>query len=227
MNNPKQLTFPWSKINKSLLEEFYFEESNLAVKDALLRDDDLFLYGISQTGKTFLLQSVCNYYSSKDKLSLYVPLKEAQNYGSKILDSLDQLNLICIDDIELVARNKEWEIALFNLINSCFNSQCRIIFCSSLNPSSIEFELQDLISRIKKIDHIELMSVKSCNLPKAIKFIANIRSINLGENEIKYLITYSKRSISELISIINKLDDLSMRLKRRITIPLIKKLFGN
>ena len=113
MNNPKQLTFPWSKINKSLLEEFYFEESNLAVKDALLRDDDLFLYGISQTGKTFLLQSVCNYYSSKDKLSLYVPLKEAQNYGSKILDSLDQLNLICIDDIELVARNKEWEIALF------------------------------------------------------------------------------------------------------------------
>ena len=102
-----------SKINKSLLEEFYFEESNLAVKDALLKDDDLFLYGISQTGKTFLLQSVCNYYSSKDKLSLYVPLKEAQNLGSKILDSLDQLNLICIDDIEVVARNKEWEIALF------------------------------------------------------------------------------------------------------------------
>ncbi len=54
-----------------------------------------------------------------------------------------------------------------------------------------------------------------------------MRSINLGENEIKYLITYSKRSISELISIINKLDDLSMQLKRRITIPLIKKLFGN
>ena len=71
------------------------------------------------------------------------------------------------------------------------------------------------------------MSVKSRNLPKAIKFIADMRSINLGENEIKYLITYSKRSISELISIINKLDDLSMQLKRRITIPLIKKLFGN
>ena len=108
--------------------------------------------------------------------------------------------------------------------NNCFSSNCRIIFCSSINPSNINFKLKDLISRLRKIDHVELMPVKEDKLPEAIKFIANLRSINLGDKEIKYLLTYSNRSMSSLLDAINKLDDLSMQLKRKITIPLIKEI---
>ena len=79
MSNQKQLTFPWSKPNKSSFSEFYFDQSNLAVKDALLADVDLFLYGINQTGKSFLLQSACNYFASIEKSSLYIPVKEVKN----------------------------------------------------------------------------------------------------------------------------------------------------
>ena len=86
------------------------------------------------------------------------------------------------------------------------------------------FELKDLMSRIKKINHIELFPVNTNNISKAIKFIANSRSINLGEREINYLITYSERSISNLINIMEKLDDLSMELKRKISVPLIKEV---
>ena len=224
MSNPKQLTFPWSKPNKSSFSEFYFDQSNLAAKDALLADDDLFLYGINQTGKSFLLQSACNYFASIEKSSLYIPVKEVKKHGPDLIDSLDQLKLICIDDVDLISSEEEWEIALFNLINNCFTSNCRIIFSSSTNPSKINFKLKDLISRIKKIDHVELMPVKTDNLPEAIKFIANLRSINLGDKEIKYLVTYSKRSMSSLLDVINNLDNLSMRLKRKITIPLIKEI---
>ena len=84
--------------------------------------------------------------------------------------------------------------------------------------------LKDLISRIKKINHIEIFPVNTNNLPKAIKYIANSRSINLGEREIDYLITYSERSIANLVNIIKKLDDLSMELKRKISVPLIKEV---
>jgi DnaA family protein len=68
------------------------------------------------------------------------------------------------------------------------------------------------------------MPVKEDKLPEAIKFIANLRSINLGDKEIKYLLTYSNRSMSSLLDAINKLDELSMQLKRKITIPLIKEI---
>ena len=224
MNNPKQLIFPWSIKNKASFEHYYFEDINLSLKDALLKHDDLFIYGISGTGKSFLLQSMCNHIALAKKLSLYIPLNEVIKHGPEFLDSLEELDLICIDEIDLIARNKEWEIAIFNLINNCLISRCRLIFSSQLNPSTIEFSLIDLFSRIKKIDHMELFPITNNNHETAIRFITKTKSLNLGDNEINYLMTHSKRNISNLIEILEKLDKLSLELKRKITIPLIKEV---
>ncbi len=224
MSNPKQLTFPWNKSNKSKFDNFYFESSNIEVKDALLGSEDIFLYGLKKTGKTYLLQSLCNYYFNKGRTSLFIPLKEVKDLGSQITESLENLDLICIDDVDLIAGDNLWEKAIFNLINDCLLTDCRLVFCSSFNPSNINLELKDLMSRIKKINHIEIFPVQSNNLTNAIKFISNSRSINLGEREINYLITYSERSIANLVNIIKKLDDLSMELKRKINVPLIKEV---
>ena len=224
MSNPKQLTFPWNKSNKSNFDDFYFEASNIEAKDALFGSGDIFLYGLEKTGKTYLLQSLCNHYSSEGKTSSFIPLKEVRDLGSQITESLESLDLICIDDVDLIVGDNSWEMAIFNLINNSLLTNCRLVFCSSFNPSNIDFVLKDLMSRIKKINHIEIFPVNTNNLPKAIKYIANSRSINLGEREIDYLIRYSERSISNLINIIEKLDDLSMELKRKITVPLIKEV---
>ena len=48
MSNPKQLTFPWNKSNKSNFNNFYFESSNIEAKDALLVSGDIFLYGLEK-----------------------------------------------------------------------------------------------------------------------------------------------------------------------------------
>ena len=224
MSNPKQLTFPWNKSNKSNFNNFYFENSNIEAKDALLVSEDIFLYGLEKTGKTYLLQSLCNHYFDEGKTSLLIPLKEVKDLGSQITESLESLDLICIDDVDLIAGDNSWEIAIFNLINNCLLTNCRLVFCSSFNPSNINLNLKDLISRIKKINHIEIFPVKENHLSDAIKFIANSRSINLGEREIDYLIMYSERSIANLVNIIKKLDDLSMELKRKISVPLIKEV---
>jgi len=224
MNKPEQLIFPWSKKSRAIFEHFYLDDFNLPVKNALLNQDDLFLYGISGTGKSFLLQSLCNYYTNCKKTSLYIPINEVKNFESDFLDSLEELDLICIDEIDSIAGDDNWEIAIFNLINNCLISKTRLIFCSQLNPSTINFNLTDLFSRIKKIDHIELLPVSDCNLREAVRFIRDINSYEVGDNEINYLMTHSKRSIANLVSIIDELDQLSLKLKRKITIPLIKEL---
>ena len=112
MNNPKQLTFPWSKPNKSSFDHFYFDQKNLELKKNLLEgDDDLFLYGIKQSGKSFLLQAVCNLFASKNKSSLYVPISEVKKYGTNFIDSLDDLDVVCIDDGDLntgMTRSTSW-----------------------------------------------------------------------------------------------------------------------
>jgi len=227
MNNPQQLIFPWTKKSVATFDHFYMDDQNLRAKDALLKEDDLFLYGIAGTGKTFLLQSLCNHYTDCEKTSLYIPLNEVKEYGSSFLDSLEELDLICIDQIDSIAGDDVWEVAIFNLINNCLTSKCRLIFCSRLNPSSINFNLKDLFSRIKRIDHIELLPVSENNLRDAIRFITDLRSLEIGDTEIDYLMTHSTRSITNIIEIIDELDLLSLKLKRRITIPLIKEFIQN
>ena len=36
MSKPQQLTFPWNRPNKSSLDEFYFDENNLAIKETII-----------------------------------------------------------------------------------------------------------------------------------------------------------------------------------------------
>jgi len=224
MNKPKQLTFPWSKPNKSNFNEYYFDNTNNELQKKILEHEDIVIYGIKKTGKTYLLQSLCNYYAEKNKISLFIPLAEVTSLETSILDSIESMDIICIDDIDAIKGIPEWEIALFNLINNSLISGCRLVFGSSKNPASINFSLSDLDSRIRKINSTEVLPVDNKNLQNAVKKIAKLRSISLGEKELKYLITYTERSMDNLIDILNKLDDLSIEQKRKITIPLIKEI---
>ena len=224
MNKPKQLTFPWSKPNKSSLDEFYFDEANHELKKILNTDDDTFLYGIKKTGKTYLLQALCNKYADIDKMSLYLPLAEASQLDAKILDGVEHMDIICVDDIDLIEGFKNWETAIFNLINNCQTSGCRLIYGYSKNSSTINFSLNDLKSRVRKIDQIEVFPISDSNLSSAFEEISKHRSIIIGDKELNYLLTYTERSISSLTNILNKLDELSIQQKRKITIPLIKEI---
>ena len=39
MNKPKQLTFPWSKPNKSSFNEYYFDDANKELQKKLLEHE--------------------------------------------------------------------------------------------------------------------------------------------------------------------------------------------
>ena len=150
-------------------------------------------------------------------------MNEALNYGVNILDSIENIDLICIDNLELIEKNLEWQIAIFNLINNTVLSNSKLFFTVSKDNGSLNFSMPDLDSRIKKMQSYELFEVQENNISAALQHIAKSRSINLGEAETRYLLKYSTRSISYLIKILDKLDNTSMELKRKITIPLIKE----
>ena len=227
MNKPKQLTFPWNTVNKSSLESFYASKDNLHVV-SILKDktfqDDLFIYGSKESGKTYLLQAICNSYSSLNKSSLYIPLKKAMDYGVEIFESLENIQLICLDGIENVISAIEWEKAIFNLINKTLISKSRLIITSSEDLESLNFSLPDLESRLRKIESYELTPIQDKDILDALKYISKLKSINLGDKEARYLVTYSQRNISNLVQILESLDQLSMEMKRKITIPLIKEV---
>ena len=227
MSNPKQLTFPWNKENKSSFDSFYTTKLNkqllFLLKDEALKED-LLIYGAKDSGKTYLLQALCNQFNNQGKSSFFLPMRQAIELSVDILDSLENIELVCIDGIESLVGNKAWEIGLFNLINRSFNSNNRLIFTSAKNIDGMNFELKDLDSRLRKIQSHELHSLADDDILYALKHIANLRCIELGSKEAQYLLTYADRNISDLVKILESLDQLSMEMKRRITIPLIKEV---
>lgn len=227
MNKPKQLTFPWNKFNRSTLDGFYISDQNSHLI-SLLKDsnflDDLYIYGTKESGKTFLLQAMCNFYNLNKKSSVYIPLKKALDYGVDIFEALEDIDLICLDGIEEIITEIEWEKAIFNLINKSLISGCRLILTSSKDLNSLNFTLPDLESRIRKIQSFELFPIDDKDMIDALMHISKLTSINLGDKEAKYLVTYSKRNITNLVHILESLDQLSMEMKRKITIPLIKEV---
>ena len=227
MNNPKQLTFPWNKDSKSSFNNFYVTQSNkqllLLLQDGFF-NDDLLIFGTKDSGKTFLLQALCNLYNSRKKSAFFLPIKQAIELDVDILDSLENIDLVCIDGIEDVVENRVWETAIFNLINRSLNSDNRLIFTSSKNIDDMNFELKDLDSRLRKLQSHELHYLADDELLPALKHITSFRSIKLGDKEAQYLLNYANRNISDLVQILESLDQLSMEMKRRITIPLIKEV---
>ena len=227
MSNPKQLTFPWNKENKSSFDSFYTTKLNkqllFLLKDEALKDD-LLIYGAKDSGKTYLLQALCNQFNNQGKSSFFLPMRQAIELSVDILDSLENIELVCIDGLESLVGNKAWEIGLFNLINRSFNSNNRLIFTSAQNIDDMNFELKDLDSRLRKIQSHELHSLADDEILYALKHIANLRCIELGSKEAQYLLTYADRNISDLVKILESLDQLSMEMKRKITIPLIKEV---
>ena len=227
MSNPKQLTFPWNKYNKSSFDSFYASKLNKHLLSLLQNNtfkDDLLIFGTKDSGKTYLLQALCNHFINQGKSSFYLPMKQAKELSVDILESLENMELVCIDGIESIVGNKVWEIGLFNLINRSLNSENRLIFTSSKNIDVMNFELKDLDSRLRKIQSHELYALADDEILSALKHIANLRSIELGSKEAQYLLTYANRNISDLVQILESLDQLSMEMKRKITIPLIKEV---
>ena len=227
MSNPKQLTFPWNKENKSSFDSFYTTKLNkqllFLLKDEALKED-LLIYGAKDSGKTYLLQALCNQFNNQGKSSFFLPMRQAIELSVDILDSLENIELVCIDGLESLVGNRAWEVGLFNLINRSFNSNNRLIFTSAKNIDGMNFELKDLDSRLRKIQSHELHSLADDDILYALKHIANLRCIELGSKEAQYLLTYADRNISYLVKILESLDQLSMEMKRKITIPLIKEV---
>ena len=107
MNNPQQLTFPWSAKPKLIFRDFYTNKENLNLVNNLKDQEagDIIIQASSNIGKSHLLQSVCNFYNEIGKTSFYLPIKKALDYDPSVLDSINKIDLICIDDIDFIAKN--------------------------------------------------------------------------------------------------------------------------
>ena len=230
MNNPTQLIFPFQVNQKASFKSFFCSPDNIELMSRLAdlvaskNADELIINGAEGSGKSFLMQAICNELSSSGKQFAFIPMNKAINMGVEIFQNLASLNAVCIDDLQLILSREEWETALFNLINECQQSNCSLILSFGGNQSLEDItQLPDLLSRIKRMEFMKLQAVQDEFLNQALDFVSQQLDINLEKAELEFLLKHQTREFSLLVDNLMVLDKQAASLKRKITIPLIKE----
>ena len=168
-------------------------------------------WGASATGKTHLLQAVCE--EAGDESS-YIPLSLLSDTSPEVLDGLANRALICIDDIHLVAGKSEWEHALFVLYNQVLTTGGRLIIAANAAPRSAGFELADLESRLGQLPIFQVWPLGDDETRQALQLRAAQRGLDLPDDTAQFLLSRSRRDMASLYGVLDRLDDEALRAQR-------------
>ena len=188
------------------------------------KNDCLYIWGSQGTGKTHLLQAACKQADDMNSQVTYIPLKQYEEFDSEIFNGLGKLDLICVDDLEFISGNLEWQQRLTLLYNEIRDNNNSIIISSTSSPKNIKIALDDLKSRLVwgPVDKI-----KPPNDELKIEILkrkASERSFELSKSVAEFLIHRTDRDLNSLIKILDVIDHSSLAAKRKVTIPFVKKL---
>ena len=228
MSNPRQLALQIQINERASLDNFFISKNNnkaiQILKNTLERSNNgaqIFIDDLGSNGKSYLLQAICNDFSNSNNSTIYIPMQKAINLEPSILEGINDLNLICLDDIDLISNQRDWELALFNLINECYEKDCFLLLSGSIDKLEV---IPDLISRIKKMEILRLKAIDDDELLRATQSISKNLNIEISDKNMNYLINNSRRDIKTVFGTLSQLEKESLERKKSIGLNLIKEV---
>nr|WP_241242436.1 DnaA regulatory inactivator Hda [Thalassotalea sp. G2M2-11] len=183
-----------------------------------------YLFGLTGVGKTHLLHASCAYAQELGLSSLCLSFSELQHLSVEVFDGLETIDLICLDDVQLIANDPQWQQAVFDLFNRVIEHDKRIIITGDKSVNQLGLTLPDLGSRLSwgYVEQVKPLSDEE--KLTAIQFRAQQRGLLLSEDVARFLMTRLSREMTDLLFALDKLDKASIREQRKITIPFIKQV---
>lgn len=182
----------------------------------------LYLWGKTHAGCSHLLQAACQHLPEQNT-AVYLPLDKLKWQGPKILQGMESMNLVCIDELQLIAGDKQWEEALFHFFNRVFDQGNSIITAAKSAPQTLGIKLPDLSSRISSAVVYQIKELDDAGKLSLLKARALSQGLTLSSESAHYILNRAGRSMQELMSIMKFLDHQSLSANRKLTIPFIKQ----
>lgn len=187
----------------------------------------VYLHGASESGRSHLLQAACQTASEAGLRSAYLPLKELIRYPARdLLDGVEQLHLLCIDDLDLVAGNADWEETLFHSYNRMLQSGSAMLIAAANPAAALGCRLADLQSRLSSYSVYQLRGLQDEEKMEALQFRAECLGLDLNQDVVEYLYHRAPRNLESLFACLERLDNESLRQKRGLTKPFVKQVMG-
>lgn len=231
MSTPLQLPLGISLRDEARFENFITGDNGLlchALQKASSGEGEpsIYLWGGVSHGCTHLLQSCCHRADEVGRHSVYLPLRDLREHPPALLDNLEQLDLVCIDDLQVIAGDRAWEEALFHLFNRLRAAQRTLILAADRAPAQLGLSLPDLESRLGWGLVFHLYPIDDEAKALALKARAAARGFELSDEVTRYLLHHGSREMAQLLAVLECLDHASLSAQRRITVPFVKQVMG-
>jgi DnaA family protein len=205
-------------------------ETVQGLQQAAQGEGEVFVYVVAPAGmgKTHLLQAACVDAAATERSCSYLPLRELLDFTPAVFDDLEQLDLICIDDVTAIAAHDDWERGLFDLFNRVRQGSGTLLMAGDARPDRAGFRLPDLVSRLgwgvmyvmKPLAEQEVLAALDCR--------AKARGLELPEDTAQYLLKRYPRDLPTLFALFDTLDTASLVEQRRLTVPFVRAVLdGN
>lgn len=243
---PRQLPLRFSLDDEATFQNFYLPENDAGTPGRQLLDhlrkrldawasavqittpgtvlqDFTWIWGAKGAGCTHVLQAVCHAVGGAGQSAFYLSFSQLSQLTPDVLQGLEQMTVLCLDDVEQVIGNREWELALFHLYNRMCELQTPLLMAAHNNPKYLVTSLPDLASRLQSAAVFRLPVLSDEGKIEALKARAQRRGFTLSDEVAGYLINRVGRDMPTLFNVLQDLDRLSLETGRRVTIPLLKE----
>jgi len=181
------------------------------------------LCGPAGCGKTHLLQAVCAASAERTRAG-YVPLGAVAPLGLGVLDGLPQLECLCLDDVDCIAGQGEWERAIFAMLRELEDTGGRLVLAARSPPALLEWALPDLGSRCAAGAVFQLRVLDEGEQYAALQLRARLRGLELPEETWQWLRRRFPRDMRTLYEVLDRLDEAALAAQRRLTVPFIREV---
>ncbi|GLQ92267.1 DnaA regulatory inactivator Hda [Dyella acidisoli] len=181
----------------------------------------VYLSGATGGGKSHLLMAACQAAHEAGHTVQYLPMKNLHEHVMA-LRGVAGSQFIALDDIDVLAGEREAEHALFDLYNRARAEGTALIFTAQVVPAQLNLSLPDLRSRLGACTQFTLKPLEDGERREVLRRQAALRGIELDDTVLDWLFARYARDLGALLDLLDRLDQASLAAQRRITVPFLR-----
>ncbi|HIJ21703.1 MAG: DnaA regulatory inactivator Hda [Gammaproteobacteria bacterium] len=187
-----------------------------------------YLWGVEGVGKSHLVHATCNLCDQQGGEAVLFPLDqlvETATGAESLLSSVEEKELVVLENLNHAVGRAVWEEMLFHLLNQLRDAGTHLIITARLPLSELGIQLADLRSRLSEGVVGHLQPLDDMQKWQVVQQRAQQRGMEMGDEVVNFLMQRTARDFHTLFALLDRLDRETLIAQRKITIPFVKQLF--
>lgn len=189
-------------------------------------EQQLYIWGDTGSGKSHLLQACCQHAKALGVDPFYLCLACEPLPPPAVLDGLEDMALVCLDDLPVLAGNADWQQALFNFYNRHRQNGHKLVLAADCPPKFLPFELLDLKTRMGWGLTLKIQSLRDDQLIAALNHKAHFLGFDIPASVGRFLLAHYVHDLPSLWLLLDKIDQATLAAKRKLTVPFLKQILA-